>query len=301
MSRAVDGHDHPRWWDADAMPLACREVTVGACRVHVVDEGRGPTLLMLHGNPGWSYAYRGVVERLAPSFRCVAVDYPGFGASTAPPGWGSRARDHAEVVAGVVDELGLEAYTLVAHDWGGPIGLAAAARRPERLAAVAFANTWAWPVADDPHFARFSALMGGPVGRFGARRLNLVVRAMTPAGHRARRLSAHERALWAAPSDTTERRAATSRFAREITAASDLLAEVEATLPALAGLPALLAWADRDIAFRERELDRWRAELPHARVVRLPGAGHHVPSDAPGPLAEAVEEWHRAAVAPAHG
>jgi haloalkane dehalogenase len=267
-------------------------VDVADATVHLVDEGTGPTLLLLHGNPTWSYEWRDVVRDLRDDFRCVALDLPGLGLSTARASFGGAPADHARVVADVVDALDLRDWTLVAHDWGVPIGLAAAHRDPERLGGLVVANSWAWPVDDDRHFTAFSRAMGGPLGRLGARRANLVVRAMLPLGHRRRRLTRAELRHYRAPLDTPDRRAVTSRFAREIVASSGFLTDVERTLPALADIPSLLLWADRDIAFRETELARWRRELPHAALVRLPGVGHFVPSDAPADVAAAIRTWH---------
>ncbi|NNH06002.1 alpha/beta fold hydrolase [Cellulomonas fimi] len=285
--------------DRTTYPWATRTLEVAGATVHLVEEGTGPTLLLLHGNPTWSYEWRDVIRHLRDDFRCVALDLPGLGLSTARPSFGGAPTDHARVVADVVAALDLRDWTLVAHDWGVPIGLAAAHRDPRRLGGLVVANSWAWPVDDDRHFTAFSRVMGGPLGRFGARHANLVVRAMLPLGHRRRRLTRAELRHYRAPLDTPDRRAATSRFAREIVASTDFLAGVARALPDLADVPSLLLWADRDIAFREAELARWRAELPHADLVRLPGTGHFVPSDAPADVAAAIRAWHPALRTPA--
>lgn len=291
----------PAWLDRTAYPWTGRRLRVRDAVVHVVDEGDGPPILMLHGNPTWSFEWRDVLRDLSRDFRCVAMDLPGFGLSSADDTFGGAPADHARAVADVVAALDLRGCTLLAHDWGVPIGLAAltGAHRPDgpdRLAGLAVANSWAWPVGDDRHFTSFSRAMGGPVGRLAARRANLVVRAMLPRGHRRRRLAPGEVRQYLAPLDTAARREATSRFAAEIVRSAGFLADVASILPGLAATPALLLWADRDIAFRETELRRWRDELPHAEVVRLPGVGHYVPSDAPDDVAQAVRTWHGRAV-----
>ncbi|WP_245547533.1 alpha/beta fold hydrolase [Nocardia brevicatena] len=85
--------------------------------VHYIDEGSGPTLLMLHGNPTWSFVYRQVIDSLRDRFRCIALDYPGFGLSVAAPGYRHLPEEHADVVVSFLDRLGLSQATLVAHDW----------------------------------------------------------------------------------------------------------------------------------------------------------------------------------------
>ncbi len=149
----------PDWVDPELFPYESRYVELDGASVHYVDEGSGPTLLMLHGNPTWSFLYREVIAALRDRFRCLALDYPGFGLSTAAPGYGFTAAEHSETVARFVSELDLQGWTPVVQDWGGPIGLEAAARDPERVAALAILNTWAWPLQGNRDAERFSKLM----------------------------------------------------------------------------------------------------------------------------------------------
>jgi pimeloyl-ACP methyl ester carboxylesterase len=164
-------------------------VEVDGARVHYVDDGAGPTLLLLHGNPTSSFLYRHVIAGLRDRFRCVALDYPGFGRSVAPPGYGFTPREHSRVVERAVDLLGLRDLTLFVQDWGGPIGLGFAGRRPELVRRIVAANTWAWPVNGDLHFEYFSRLMGGSVGRFFILRYNAFVNLLIPAGVKRKKLS----------------------------------------------------------------------------------------------------------------
>lgn len=112
----------PTWVDDKLFPFESRFVDIDGHTVHYVDEGSGPTLLFLHGNPTWSFDYRRVVESLKREFRCVAVDYPGFGLSVAAPGYRYLPADHAQVIERFVAALGLNGITLVAHDWVGRSG-----------------------------------------------------------------------------------------------------------------------------------------------------------------------------------
>ncbi|MFD6455474.1 alpha/beta fold hydrolase, partial [Nocardia sp. NPDC060220] len=136
----------PGWVDDELFPFESRFVEIDGHTVHYVDEGSGPTLLLLHGNPTWSFLWRDVIGALRGDFRCVALDYPGFGLSSPRPGYRFLPEEHAAVVTGFVDALGLEGVTLVGQDWGGMIGLAVAQRRPGVFDRLVLANTWAWPV-----------------------------------------------------------------------------------------------------------------------------------------------------------
>ncbi len=288
----------PGWVSDELFPFESRWLDVDGHRVHHVDEGTGPTLLLLHGNPTWSFLYRDVVQRLRTDFRCLAVDLPGFGLSEAAPGYRYTPAEHAEVVLAVIERLDLGQATLVVHDWGGPVGLWAAARARERFCGLVVANTWAWPLNGDLHFEISSRTLGGLVGRELIRRLNLFVNLVVPLGHRRRSPSAPEMAHYRAALSTRERRHASAVLPQAIRTSRAFLADVEQGLSRLRHLPALVLWGEADVAFRGRERERWEAMLPSSTTVRLPGVGHHLQAEAPQEFAEALRDWQRTAVAP---
>lgn len=281
----------PPWLPERLFPFESRFVEAAGCRVHYVDEGAGPTLLLLHGNPTWSFLYREIIRRLSPRFRCVALDYPGFGLSRAPAGYDFRPASHAAVVERVVLSLDLSGITMMVQDWGGPVGLGVAARHPERFLGLVIGNTWAWPVNGDPRFERFSRLVGGPAGGFLIRRFNAFVNVLIPAGVKRRKLPREVMDAYRGPFERPASRAPTHVFPREILRSRDYLAEVEAGLPRLAGLPALIVWGDRDVAFRERERLRFEQAFARHRTVVLRGAGHYIQEDAPEEIAAAIAAW----------
>ena len=109
--------------------------------VHYIDEGSGPPILFLHGNPTWSFLYRGLVIRLRKNFRCIALDYPGFGLSSRPEDYGYTAAEHADIVTALVRHLDLNDLTIMGQDWGGPIGMRLALDETARLRALVMGNT----------------------------------------------------------------------------------------------------------------------------------------------------------------
>jgi haloalkane dehalogenase len=187
---SISGGVRPEWLTHELFPCRSRFAEIDGHLVHYVDEGGGPPLLMLHGNPTWSFVYRHLIRLLRDRFRCVALDYPGFGLSVAAEAYDHLPESHMAVVERFVDRIGLDGFTPVVQDWGGPIGLGLAGRHAERVRALVICNTWAWPVADDPHFVRFSRLMGGPIGGFAIRNFNAFVNVMIPLGTPRRKLSA---------------------------------------------------------------------------------------------------------------
>lgn len=114
-------------------------------RMHYIDEGSGQPILLCHGNPTWSFLYREIIIRLRDRFRCIAADNLGFGLSEGPSGYGYTLEDHAQVFGDLVDHLGLDQFVTMVQDWGGPIGLAVATGRAERVSGIVLGTTWCCP------------------------------------------------------------------------------------------------------------------------------------------------------------
>lgn len=284
--------DLPAWFDPDLFPFEPRFVDLDGARVHYVDEGEGPVLLMLHGNPTWSFLYRRMIGALRDRFRCIALDYPGFGLSTAPPGYGFTPAEHSRVVEAFITRLQLTDITPVVQDWGGPIGMAVATRRPERFRATVVGNTWAWPKDDDPVARRFSRILGsGRSGRLLVDRLNVFVNVFIRLGMRRRSPNRAEMQMWRGPFPTPESRYPVRVFPREIIASTAFLADLEADLSRLADRPALILWADQDVAFRTADRRRWEEALTHHHTHLLAGAGHCWQDDAGEEAALVIRRW----------
>ncbi|WP_410585692.1 alpha/beta fold hydrolase [Amycolatopsis sp. lyj-108] len=281
----------PTWVDDSLFPFESRFVDVDGHTVHYIDEGSGPTLLFLHGNPTWSFLWRDVIRALRGEFRCVALDYPGFGLSTAKPGYRFWPEEHADVVTAFIDALDLKGATLVGQDWGGLIGLAAVQRRPGVFDRLVLANTWAWPVNGVLHFEAFSRLFGGPPSRFLVRRLNLLVNVFVPTGHRRRKPSAAEMTHYRRALSTPQRRQASAVLPGRVRASRAFFAEIEAGFADIAHLPALIVWGDADIAFRPQERERLEATFTDHETVIVEGAGTYVESDAPEEFVAAIRRW----------
>jgi haloalkane dehalogenase len=270
-------------------PFQSRWLQTSAGEVHYVDEGQGTPILFLHGNPTWSFLYRHLVRALRGQFRCVAVDYPGFGLSDRPAGYGYTPAEHAGVVGEVVDQLALDGLIVMGHDWGGPIGLSVAAARVDRVAGLVLGNTWFWPA--DRRARTFSAVMSSPPMQWAIRERNFFVERFIPSGT-ARQLSdevmEHYRAVQPAPAH----RVGIAEFPRQIVAAGPWLEELAQTVPAKLGAKkTLVTWAARDTAFPEqRTVPRICAPFADVQLVRLPLAKHYFQEDAAEDVAAAVTE-----------
>ncbi|MFE3195434.1 alpha/beta fold hydrolase [Nocardia sp. NPDC059240] len=281
----------PDWVDDTLFPFGSRFVDIDGHTVHYIDEGAGPTLLFLHGNPTWSFLWRDVITALRKDFRCIALDYPGFGLSTPKPGYRYLPEEHADVVTEFVDTLGLDGVTLVGQDWGGLIGVAVAQRRPGSFERLVLANTWAWPVNGVLHFEAFGHIVGNPLSRLLIRQFNLLVNAFIPTGHHRRKPTDAEMNHYRRALDTTDRRQASAILPSRVLASREFFAEIEAHLPDVAHLPTLIVWGDADIAFRAQERQRLEATFADHTTVIVEGAGTYVESDAPDEFVTAIRDF----------
>lgn len=283
MAATIDGFEPA----PELFPFESRWFESSAGRMHYVDEGSGQPILMLHGNPTWSFLYRRLIAGLREGFRCVAVDYPGFGLSERPPGYGYTPREHAGVVGELVRKLDLRDLIVMGHDWGGPIGASVAAADPDRVAGLVLGNTWLWP--PDRSFRVFSAVMSSPPLQWAILKRNFFVERIIPYAT-ARRLSEAEMDHYRAVQPTPEARVGVAEFPRQLVAAGPWMGELEqAVARELRGKRVLITWPMRDVAFTaKRELPRLRAAFTDAELVELPNAKHYFQEDAPEEVIAAI-------------
>lgn len=270
-------------------PFASRWFESSVGRVHYIDEGTGPTLLFLHGNPTWSFLYRHIVVALRDRFRCVAVDYPGFGLSARPAGYGYTPREHAAVVSELVDGLDLQDFVLMGQDWGGPIGVAAALDHAARVRGLVMGNTWFWP-AESTMMLAFSRVMSTG---FMQKKLiddNFFVERIIPWGME-RRLTEEEMDHYRRVQPTPEDRTGAAVFPVEIRGSRSWMAGLEPRVSKELGKkPLLLVWGMRDPGFPAgSSIPRWSEAFDDVTVETLSGAKHYIQEDAPDEIAAAID------------
>ena len=271
----------PRWFDTDDG------------RLHYVDEGPrdGSPVVLVHGNPTWGYLWRNFIPALVEAgHRVIVPDHLGFGRSDKPGR--SKVYDvrrHAERFEALLESLDLRRATLVALDWGGPIGLYWATRHPDRVAGLFLLNTFAFRPPDRvemPLPLRVFRMPG--LGEVAVKGLDLFKRGLLlRAGIvRRERITKIVRRAYLAPHPSWSSRTAILAFPRQIPTGpsgrtADFLGEVEAGLGHFTSKPATIVWPERNMLFGEIVLtDGWLRVFPHAELLRLPEAGQFPPEDA---------------------
>ena len=277
---------HP---DPRLFPFESRGLESPDGKMHYLDEGEGPPILLLHGNPTWSFLYRGIIIRLRKSFRCIAPDYPGFGLSSHPPDYRYTPEEHAGAVRTLVKELDLKELTVMGHDWGGPIGMSLALEETNRIRALVMSNTWYWPTAA-LHLKAFSWVLSAGYVQGVVLKRNWLVDRLIPMGVK-HQLAPEVLAHYRGPFPTVDSRASALELVRQLNLSSNWLASLEGGVRrSLGHLPLLLVWGIEDLAFTPAFMDTFRRDFPETRALRLE-AKHFVQEDAPGEVSRAVQEF----------
>ena len=287
MSSEADtfaGRELPDWLRR-LYPFAPGRYACGGVGLSYVDEGSraDEAVLLLHGNPTWSFMYRDLIRGLAASGRCVAPDHVGMGLSAKPRDYPYRLATHAANLEALVANLGLRRVHLVLHDWGGAIGFAWAARHPEMVGRIVILNTAAFPSPRIPLRIRLcrTPLLG-----------EWVMRGLNGFAHAATRLTVHRQPLapdvrrgYLYPYGSWADRIAIARFVQDIPLhpghpSMAALEEAARGLERFRGHRILIAWGGADFCFTKHFYNQWLEIFPQSRAQFLPDAGHYLLEDA---------------------
>ncbi len=275
-------------------------------RLHYLDEGAGEPVVMVHGNPTWSFYYRDLVEALSPTCRTIVPDHVGCGRSDKPGDdrYAYTLRSRVDDLAKLIDRAEPDRkITLVVHDWGGMIGLAWAARHPERVARLVVLNTGAFPLPKTKPFPwPLRICRDTKLGAWLVRGQNAFGRVAARVCCTRRPMPGDVRDAYIAPYDSWDHRIAVLRFVQDIPLgpkdrAWDLVNATADRLSLLREVPMLIAWGMKDFVFDRHFLDEWTRRFPEAEVHRFADAGHYILEDAGDeviPLIEAFLARHRA-------
>ena len=278
----------PMWLPEKVWPFQTRGLEVDGTVIAVTEVGQGPTLLFVHTG-FWSLIWRDVITRLAGEFRCICLDAPGTGQSARRAHQAITLSHASRAVAGVIETLRLEDFTIVVHDLGGPAGLAAVAEAPERLRAIVAVNAFAWRPTGAV-FRGMLALMGsGLVREFDAWTQFLprvtastfgVARSMDAATVRAFRAGIGHEGL-----------RSFHYYMRDARKNEDLYLHLsQAFAGPLRGLPLLTIFGEYNDPLKFQP--KWKALFPGVTQVIVPKGNHFPMCDNPELVAQTIRSWH---------
>ncbi len=279
-----------------------RDLDLNGLRYHYLDEGQGEPVVMVHGNPSWSYYYRKLVEALSGSYRTIVPDHIGCGLSDKPDDarYTYTLERRVDDLEALLEHLGVDrGITLVVHDWGGMIGLTYAARHPERIARLVVLNTGAFHLPASKPFPRALWLCRDTrVGGWMVRGLNAFCRGTAMIGCKHHPMPRSVRDAYLAPYDSWDHRIAILRFVQDIPLhpgdrAFDLVTHVQDRLHLLSHVPMMIAWGMKDFVFDRHFLDEWIKRFPKAEVHRFPEAGHYILEDETDQVVPLVQDFLR--------
>ena len=281
-------------------PFRSHWLPINGHRCHYVDEGRGEPVLMLHGNPTWSFYFRHLIADLAADYRVIAPDHIGCGLSDKPDrhAYGFRLADRIADLEALVSNVANDApLTLVVHDWGGMIGLAFALRHLDRIRRIVITNTSGFrPPAGKPIPIRLRLLRNfNGFAEPAVLGLNLFARAAAVMAPR-RRLPRAVRQGLLAPYDRPKHRIATLRFVQDIPLSEGdpsypIVKAVDDNLHRLGQLPMLICWGKHDFVFDMDYYAEWRRRFPGAEAHLFEDAGHYLLEDEPRAVTATIRHF----------
>lgn len=275
------------------LPFQSRFVSVAGYRMHYVDEGSGPVILCLHGNPTWCYLYRNVIRELRDSFRLIAPDFLGCGLSDRTPGVQFRAVDRINQLVEFVNALGLTKFSMLMHDWGGPLGTGFMLRKLESIERIVYLNTTLTETESLPPVIKLAAMP--VIGKALTRHTPTFVKLTTSMGAFTN-LTPEVKEGYLAPYSTRQRRDAIWDFVADIPFDAShptysQMVEIAAGLPKIAEKPVKIIWGLQDPCFHREMLSKVAAHFPKAELLEIAEASHLVLDDAPQIAIPAIKEF----------
>lgn len=271
-------------------PFSSHFIEIDGLSYHYLDEGRGDPVVMVHGNPTWSFYFRNLVQGLSPNYRAIVPDHMGCGLSDKPTEdqYDFRLSSRIKDLEFLLDRLGLKKpVTLILHDWGGAIGLGYALRHPDRISRIILMNTAAFfpPKGKKLPLSLQMLKRFGAFARIAVLGGNLFSRAALVMAPR-KALARDIKKCLCAPYNSWNNRLATLKFVEDIPMVpSDpsytLLQWLDHHLHRLSPIPMLILWGMHDFVFDSDYLTEWQRRFPQARIHRYPEAGHYLLEDEP--------------------
>jgi len=269
-------NNKPAWLDSELYPFQPQYFKTEAGNIHYVDEGEGDVILFLHGTPTWSFLYRSFIKTLSEKYRCVALDHLGFGLSDKPLHFEGTPEAHAKNLLEFIEGLDLQKITLVVHDFGGPIGLGAAFKNPDRFKNIIAFNTWLWETKNNTLALELDGFLKKEETKKAYLEDNYSVNVLLPNAFAKNKIPPknildHYRG----PFPDKNSRQALYKIGLSFVGSSDWYQAQWNKLNEIKDKNWLFLWGMKDPYFSSEVLNTWLVKLPEAKVERFQ-CGHFI-------------------------
>ena len=281
----------PAWLDSNLYPFTSHYIQLGTGQMHYIDEGQGDPILFVHGTPTWSFLYRDIVRDLSKQYRCIAIDHLGFGLSEKPEDFSGTPQDHAHNLLEFIKKLDLQNITLVVHDFGGPIGLAAGIDQADRIKRVVLFNSWLWETKHNPDTLKIDKLIKGWLGRYLYLNMNFSPKVLLKKGFADKKnLPRDVHQHYTKPFPNKASRKPLLQIAEALVGSSDWYRQQWEKLDRLADKDWLILWGSKDSFITTEYLNKWRSRLPNAKVREF-ASGHFVQEESTAEVIAAIRAF----------
>ncbi len=283
-----------KWMDTLEYPFTSNYFEISGQKLHYIDEGKGETILFVHGTPSWSFDYRNIIKKLKENYRCIAIDHIGFGLSSKPEHYDYSTQNHSKTLEKFVLEKKLEGITLVVHDFGGPIGLNFAIKYPEKVKLIVILNSWLWSSKTDPDFIKMSRILRSPLLPFLYRYFNFSAKYILPKSFGENKLSSKILKHYVKPFANKKQRNGTIAFAKSLLNNQDWFESIWNQRQTLINKPTLFIWGMSDPVIKPVYLDKFLSAFPNAETLKLDSCGHFPQEEQPELVEKAIFDFIKA-------
>ncbi len=279
------------WLDKTEYPFESNYFSIKGNKLHYIDEGDGEVLLFVHGTPSWSFDFRNVIKDLSRTFRCIAMDHIGFGLSDKPEDYDYSTQNHCLTLESFINYMKLSKFTLVAHDFGGPIGLNFAIKNPGSVSNLVVLNSWLWSNNSDPDFQRMRKILKSRMLPFLYRNFNFSPRFILPKSFGDQKLSSNLLKQYTKPFADRTQRNGTLGFAKSLLNDQDWFEELWENKHKISTKPTLFIWGLSDPVVRPYQLEKFKAGFQNSETITLQHCGHFPQEEEPERVIEAIRKF----------
>lgn len=279
------------WLNRLEYPFTSNYFNINGQKMHYIDEGKGETILFVHGTPSWSFDYRNIIKKLKENYRCVAIDHIGFGLSDKPEHYNYTPQNHSKTLEKFIFEKQLDKITLVVHDFGGAIGLNFAMQYPEKIKRLVILNSWLWSSKNDPDFVKLSKILKSPLLSFLYRYFNFSPKFILPKSFGDRKLAKHLVKQYTKPFVNKTQRNGALAFAKSLLNDQNWFQELWNKQQAIANKPTLFVWGMKDPIIKSHYLAKFQSGFTNSNTVQLETCGHFPQEEQPEMVTKSIRHF----------